>query len=205
MSFFFRKYNHFAKTRPLATNIATTGFLFGAGDFLAQQLELRQKTIATATPTEPATTAVTPPASAAITTPAYDIPRTMRAVTYGALVFGPLAGKWFGYLAKVSVGTSTAANAVVRMALDQFVFAPFVGIPLYFSCMTAMEGPADVGEAISKKLHHAWWDTAKANWVVWPAVQLANFGLVPAQFRLLTVNVVSIGWNCYLSMENSEK
>lgn len=186
MSFFFRKYNHFTKTRPLATNIATTGFLFGAGDFLAQQLELRQ-----AGPTHAGST--------------YDYQRTARAVAYGSAVFGPLAGKWFGYLLHVTVGSSAAANTVARVALDQCVFAPLVGIPLYFSCMTAMEAPPDVRGAIAAKLHNTWWDTVWANWMVWPAVQLANFGFVPAQFRLLAVNVVSIGWNCYLLMENSEK
>ncbi|OBA23845.1 protein SYM1 [Metschnikowia bicuspidata var. bicuspidata NRRL YB-4993] len=189
MSFFFRKYNHLMNTRPLATNIATTGFLFGAGDFLAQQLEMRR----------PA------PAGLAAKSAAYDMPRTARAVAYGSLVFGPLAGKWFGYLARVSVGSSAAANTLARVALDQCVFAPLVGIPLYFSCMTVMEAPADVRGAVTSKLHHAWWDTVRTNWMVWPAVQVANFGLVPPLFRLLVVNFLSIGWNCYLLMENSEK
>lgn len=189
MSFFFKKLHHFTQTRPLATNIATTGFLFGAGDFLAQQLELRQAA----------------QKIDVVAAPQYDLKRTARAVAYGSAVFGPLAGKWFGYLSHVTVGLSAAVNTVARVALDQALFAPFIGIPLYFLCMTAMEQPADLRSAISSKLHHAWWDTVRTNWMVWPAVQLANFGLVPPQFRLLAVNVVSVGWNCYLLMENSEK
>ena len=34
-------------------------------------------------------------------------------------------------------------------------------------------------------------------------VQLANFSVVPAHLRLLLVNVVSLGWNTYLSAANS--
>lgn len=190
MSFFFRRYNHFAHKHPLATNIATTGFLFGAGDFLAQQLELRHVAPGTAESTKSGV---------------YDMPRTGRAVAYGLFVFGPMAGTWFGFLSRFAPGKSAATNTLARVALDQGVFAPFIGIPLYFLCMTAMEAPQDIGAAITSKLNHAWWDTVRANWAVWPAVQMVNFALVPAQFRLLAVNVVSIGWNCYLSMENSEK
>lgn len=34
-------------------------------------------------------------------------------------------------------------------------------------------------------------------------VQLANFSVVPAHLRLLLVNIVSLGWNTYLSAANS--
>lgn len=35
-------------------------------------------------------------------------------------------------------------------------------------------------------------------------VQLANFALVPAHLRIVTVNVVSLFWNTYLSYANSQ-
>lgn len=71
------------------------------------------------------------------------------------------------------------------------------------------------------------WKTAfapayKANLMVWPFVQGANFAFVPLELRVLVVNIVSLGrcylgviplenesanfsagWNCFLSLVNS--
>lgn len=95
-------------------------------------------------------------------------------------------------------GHSVLANTIARVAIDQGIFAPFIGIPLYYSAMTAMEGGD--GEAMKKKIKDNWWSTLTTNWMVWPGIQALNFGFVPVQLRLLVVNVVSIGWNCYLLM-----
>lgn len=176
---FYSKYNHLLKTRPLATNVVSTGFLFGAGDYLAQQIGL----------------------SKLESVKDYNYFRTLRAVIYGSIVFAPLGDKWYKLLPRVKMpkyGHSVFANTVARVAIDQGIFAPFIGIPLYYSAMTAMEGGD--GEAMKKKIKDNWWSTLTTNWMVWPAIQALNFGFVPVQLRLLVVNVVSIGWNCYLLM-----
>lgn len=59
------------------------------------------------------------------------------------------------------------------------------------------------GEGAKKKLEKAYIPGLKANWMVWPAVQTANFTLVPLEHRVLVVNIVSLGWNCFLSYLNS--
>jgi len=33
---------------------------------------------------------------------------------------------------------------------------------------------------------------------------MANFKFVPLEHRVLVVNVISLGWNCYLSYLNSQ-
>lgn len=34
---------------------------------------------------------------------------------------------------------------------------------------------------------------------LWPAVQAGNFTVVPQQYRVLTVQIVSLAWNTYVS------
>jgi len=60
------------------------------------------------------------------------------------------------------------------------------------------------GEGARKKLEKAYVTGIKANWLVWPAVQSVNFTVVPLEHRVLVVNVVSLGWNCFLSYLNSQ-
>ncbi|ODV80677.1 B56-domain-containing protein [Suhomyces tanzawaensis NRRL Y-17324] len=185
MSSFFRTYNQLILKRPLATNILTTGFLFGAGDVLAQSLFNPERHHG------------------------YDYPRTLRAVAYGSVVFAPLGDKWYKLLNRIQLGgttrTSTVGTTAVRVAADQLGFAPFVGIPLYFSMMTVFEGKTPVVDEISRKLSTSWWSTLTTNWMVWPVFQAFNFYLMPVQFRLLGVNVFSIGWNCYMSYVLNKK
>lgn len=66
--------------------------------------------------------------------------------------------------------------------------------------MSIMEG-SDPKE----KLEKSYWSGLKANWALWPAVQAVNFKLVPLEHRVLVVNIVSLGWNCFLSWLNSQK
>jgi protein Mpv17 len=60
------------------------------------------------------------------------------------------------------------------------------------------------GASVRKRLADKWWPVLKTNWFLWPWVQIANFGFVPLEHRLLVVNVVALGWNCYLSYMNSK-
>jgi len=61
------------------------------------------------------------------------------------------------------------------------------------------------GSDPTKKLEKSYWQGLKANYMVWPMVQFVNFKFVPLEHRVLVVNIVSLGWNCFLSYLNSEK
>lgn len=60
------------------------------------------------------------------------------------------------------------------------------------------------GTSPTDKLQKSYWTALSANWMVWPWIQLVNFKFVPLHHRVLVVNIISIGWNCFLSMINSE-
>jgi hypothetical protein len=193
---FFRSYQHALLTRPKLTNFFTTGFLFGSGDVFAQVLF----------PTEAPVLNNSDDSKRY----SYDYARTLRAAFYGSFIFSFIGDKWYRILSTVKFPgaalknqkLNTLRNTIARTAVDQLGWAP-VGIPLYFTVMSQLEGKSYKETKI--KLEENWWPTLKANWTVWPLFQLFNLGLVPVQHQLLTVNLISIAWNTYLSLRNSQQ
>ncbi|KAK1755269.1 hypothetical protein QBC47DRAFT_212953 [Echria macrotheca] len=161
-------------SRPLLTQATTTALLFGLGDTIAQQAVDR------------------------VGPSQHDFKRTSRMALYGGVVFGPAAATWFKILQRrVSFPSSPNLTILARVACDQGLFAPtFIGI--FLSSMAVLEG-SDPRE----KLRQSYGEALKTNYMIWPFVQLVNFKLVPLEHRLLFVNTISIGWNCYLSYLNS--
>ena len=70
---------------------------------------------------------------------------------------------------------------------------------LFLSSMAVMEGKDP-----KEKLAKSYIPGLKANWMIWPWVQFVNFKFVPLEHRVLIVNFVSLGWNCFLSYLNSQ-
>jgi protein Mpv17 len=98
-----------------------------------------------------------------------------------------VATTWFGILQRHVVLKSATATTIARVAADQALFAP-IQLTCFLSSMAIMEGSDPV-----EKWHHAFAPAYKANLMVWPFVQGANFALVPPELRVLVVNVVSLG------------
>ncbi|KAI9882454.1 MAG: hypothetical protein M1823_005804 [Watsoniomyces obsoletus] len=112
-------------------------------------------------------------------------------------LFGPAATKWFGFLQNKIRHPNKNVEIAARVAVDQCVFAP-ANLLVFLSTMSLLEG-SDPRE----KLKRTYKDTMITNWTVWPFVQALNFKMVPLEHRVLVVNVVALGWNCYLSLQNS--
>jgi len=161
--------------RPLLTQAITTAVLFGAGDTLAQQA-VERKGLRN-----------------------HDAARTGRMVLYGGLIFGPAATKWYQFLQKRINLQSHNATIAARVVADQTIFST-CNLALFLSSMSYLEGTDP-----KKKLEKSYWPGLKANWALWPAVQAVNFKFVPLDQRVLVVNIVSLGWNCFLSWLNSSK
>ena len=59
------------------------------------------------------------------------------------------------------------------------------------------------GSSVRDRLSQAYVPGLTKNFMIWPWVQFVNFKYVPADLRVLVVNVISLGWNCNLSFLNS--
>ncbi|KAM4058103.1 peroxisomal protein [Hirsutella rhossiliensis] len=170
----FRWYNGKLASRPLLTQSVTTAVLFATGDITAQQLVDKRGI------------------------KGHDLTRTGRMALYGGFVFGPVATTWFGFLARRVNFSNRRIETLARVACDQTLFAP-VMIGVFLSSMATMEGASP-----KERLQRTWWPALQTNWMVWPFVQIVNFTFLPLQHRVLFANIISIGWNCYLSWVNSQ-
>ncbi|XP_007969331.2 mitochondrial inner membrane protein Mpv17 isoform X2 [Chlorocebus sabaeus] len=110
--------------------------------------------------------------------------RTLTMMSLGCGFVGPVVGGWYKVLDRFIPGT-TKVDALKKMMLDQGGFAP-----CFLGCFLPLVGALN---GLS----------AKDNWAklqrLWPAVQLANFYLVPLHYRLAVVQCVAVIWNSYLS------
>jgi protein Mpv17 len=133
--------------------------------------------------------------------PPFDFERLARFASWGFVV-APFQFKWLQLLQRTFPLTSASATlpALKRVAMDQTLFAP-AGLLGFFTYMTYSEG-GDTG-AVKKRLGNVFFPTLKANYMLWPAVQLLNFRVMPLQFQLPFASTVGIAWGTYLSLTNS--
>lgn len=68
--------------------------------------------------------------------------------------------------------------------LDWTAAKNLVGIATFFTVMTVAEGGGR--RAVSHKLRDMYLPTLKANFMVWPLVQIINFRIMPIQFQLVS-------------------
>lgn len=186
MASLYAAYNRLLVARPVATNVLSTAFLFGSGDFLAQHISSSGN---------------------------YDLGRTIRALAYGGLIFAPIGIRWYKFLSSVKAPTFLRSlvlksrigekfeDTIARVGVDQMAFAPLVGVPLYFTALSIMEGKSF--HETKENLQRTWWPTLKANWAVWPAFQFLNFAFIPPHLRLLGVNITGLGWNCFILFQHN--
>jgi protein Mpv17 len=113
-------------------------------------------------------------------------------------IFGPAATTWFKFLQNKVVLKNKNLEIAARVGCDQLLFAS-TNLFVFLSSMAIMEGSSP-----QAKLESTYWNALTKNWMVWPFVQAINFKVVPLHHRVLVVNVVSLGWNCYLSFLNSQ-
>lgn len=134
----------------------------------------------------------------------FDFERLTRFMAYGFLM-APIQFIWFGRLTKwfpITPKTGGTIPALKRVAFDQLMFAP-VGLSVFFTFMTVAEGAGR--EEIVRKFQDVYVPTLRANYILWPAVQILNFRVMPLQFQIPFVSTIGIAWTAYLSLTNSSE
>ncbi|KAI9686090.1 MAG: hypothetical protein M1822_004073 [Bathelium mastoideum] len=132
--------------------------------------------------------------------PPFDFERLTRFMAYGFLM-APLQHRWFSFLSHTFPITSKSGTvpALKRVAFDQLIFAP-LGLSAFFTFMTIAEGGGR--RAVMRKFQDVYMPALKANYLVWPLVQILNFRIIPLPLQIPFVSTVGIAWTAYLSLTN---
>ncbi|XP_047600780.1 protein Mpv17 isoform X2 [Lutra lutra] len=166
-----RAYQRALASHPWKVQVLTAGSLMGLGDIISQQLVEKRGLRG------------------------HQSRRTLIMVSLGCGFVGPAVGGWYRVLDRLIPGTSKV-DALKKMLLDQGCFAPcFLGS--FLSLVGALNGLS--AQDNWAKLWRDYPDALVTNYYLWPAVQLANFYLVPLHYRLAVVQCVAVVWNSYLS------
>ena len=131
----------------------------------------------------------------------FDFERLTRFMAYG-LMMAPVQWLWYNRLNNWFPMTKAAATvpAMQRVAMDQLMYTP-ISLSVFFTFMTIAEGGGK--SAVLKKFQDVYVPTLRANYMLWPTVQIINFRLMPIQLQIPFVNTISIAWTAYLSLRNA--
>ncbi|XP_039558383.1 mpv17-like protein 2 isoform X2 [Passer montanus] len=113
--------------------------------------------------------------------------RTGRMFAVGCSL-GPLLHYWYLWLdaAFPARGVRGLRTVLKKVLIDQLVASPSMGA-WYFMAMGTLEG---------QSLQESW-DELKEKF--WELYKILNFLFVPPAYRVVYVNVVTLGWDTYLS------
>jgi len=211
------KFNSYYAQKPVLTTMITNAVLGGIADTVAQSItafRTRRAMLPTTDDSRSISSGVeledlnekparlSPTLSPRTTGPQpFDFERLTRFMSYG-FIMAPLQFVWFGRLTKwFPIGPKNGnTQALKRVAMDQLIFAP-LGLSCFFTFMTVAEGGGR--KEVATKFRDIYLPTLRANYILWPAVQIINFRLMPLQFQIPFVSTIGIAWTAYLSLSNS--
>jgi len=92
--------------------------------------------------------------------------------------------------------------AVLKVGMDQLLFSPIFNL-FYFYVIGTFEGRSfsEIGTKVSQEFG----PVMRANYKVWPAVNLINFKFMPPDLQVLFGNIVAVFWTVYVIKLTSAK
>jgi len=135
----------------------------------------------------------------------WDVERTARQGLFGALIAAPLCHVWFPILEQLvpltGEGLGLLSHVAERVMVDQLLFGP-INIILFLSWMSYMQD-FSLSKAINKCKSElpSLYPKSLTTWV---PVHMLTFSIIPDEFRVLWIGLVSIFWGAVLSASASE-
>jgi len=165
-----KKYESLLEEKPLLMKALTSFVGFALGDILAQLFIQK---------TDP-----------------FDWFRLFRLASFGFLVHGTSSHWFYGMLDGKIPGTS-AKVVFSKVFIDQVLWNPCFGI-MFFSYVALLEMKG-FGYVVDKTRNELLTQVT-GSWKVWPIAHAINFRFIPSSQRVLYINTIQIGYNCFLSM-----
>ncbi|ORX96404.1 hypothetical protein K493DRAFT_281961 [Basidiobolus meristosporus CBS 931.73] len=131
--------------------------------------------------------------------PQLDRARTLRMLIHGGLIMGPALSFWHPFLERLVKIRQPHIALICRVAIDQAVFAPSV-VGMFFISQGLLSGCSLV--EVQERLNTGYRTALFNSWKLWPISNLIIFYLFPLHYRFLMGNIISLGWNTYLSFLN---
>jgi len=165
-----KRYNELLDEKPLLMKALTSLVGFALGDTLAQIFIQKN---------DP-----------------FDWFRLFRLASFGFLVHGTTSHWFYGMLDGKIPGTSAKA-VFSKVFIDQVLWTPCFGV-MFFSYVALLEAKG-IGYVIEKTRTELL-TAVTGSWRVWPLAHAINFRFIPSSQRVLYINTIQIGYNCFLSL-----
>jgi protein Mpv17 len=165
-----KRYNELLDEKPLLMKALTSFVGFALGDILAQIFIQKN---------DP-----------------FDFKRLARMASFGFLVHGTSSHWFYGMLDGKIPGTS-AKVVFTKVFIDQVLWNPCFGV-MFFSYVALLE--AKGLQYVVDKVRNELLTQVTGSWKVWPVAHAINFRFIPSSQRVLYINTIQIGYNCFLSL-----
>ena len=126
----------------------------------------------------------------------FDFARLFRLASFGFLVHGTTS-HWFYGLLDGAIPGKGAVPVFSKVFIDQVLWNPIFGV-MFFSYVALLELKG--ADYVVDKVKNELLTQVTGSWKVWPLAHAINFRFIPSNQRVLYINSIQIGYNCFLSI-----
>jgi protein Mpv17 len=125
----------------------------------------------------------------------FDALRTLRNGFIG-LCFGPLVVEYYQFSDRILPVDGGLLNRVEKILMDQTLYLT-VKCSIYIMAVGVLQG--DSVQTAAQNVKDKLAGIVKTAWKFWPLIHCITYSVIPAQHRILWVNMVDLVWNAILS------